>query len=239
MPPTYLVGTNTDLAPRQNASDETPLRYHSFAGTDIKVAIRLVEKDNNGESHLYYKSFAELQTISISSSRSVSPVRRLGESQAHTYTRGARTIAGTMVFSLFSRDAFYEMYREGGYQEVLNPQEPFFLDQIPEFDVFITMANEYGLVSNAIIGGVTLTNSGGTLSVHDVYTEQTVSYVARFHIPPIENYKAINLLRQQYLEGQKAASQIAAKALSAKALNDQTRITPIPNMKESEPPLLF
>lgn len=154
------------------------------------------------------KTFAELQTLTISSARSVFGVRRLGEHHVHKYTRGARTIAGTMVFTTFTRDVFAEFYRVSGYDNFTDPSAPFFVDQIPPFHLLISAANEYGLHAQAALINVNLTNFGTTMSVHDLQLESTYTYVAQFFFPFVQDYRAFQSAVQR-------GSEIATRPLSS------------------------
>jgi len=173
-------------------------QYHSYSGTDMLCLMHMPRTPHHDYTKMGYtaeearevsqtavKAFAELQTLTVSSARNVSPVRRLGESHVHKYTRGARTIAGTLVFALLDRDVFGEFYRQ-------NPNEvdsgaPFFVDQIPEFHIFVSGENEYGGRVSAGLLNITLTNFGQTVSVDDIYTEVTYTYVAQFFLPFVED----------------------------------------------------
>lgn len=176
--------------------------YTSFSGADIKVTfyvppekafgLSLVSVQDvlgNNPSPLFDGMISEtggflvvgnLQTLSVSSTRSVSPVRRLGESRAKIYTFGARTIAGSMIFSMLYRDAFTEIYRRSRF-EVLD--EPFYVDMLPEMTIIVQAANEYGFTGREVISGVKIVNTGKTFSVDDLYTEQTYTYVATHETP--------------------------------------------------------
>ena len=67
-----------------------------------------------------------------------------------------------MVFTTFTRDVFAEFYRVSGYDNFTDPTAPFFVDQIPQFHIMISAANEYGLHAQAALINVTLTNFGTT-----------------------------------------------------------------------------
>jgi hypothetical protein len=125
-----------------------------------------------------FKVFANLQTISISSTRSVSPVRVLGRSSAINYTRGARTFGGTMVFASIDKDAFMDVYDEALSESSLNSMHSFTPDQMPPFSIVITMSSEKGGTAYQIINGITLVNYGTTYSIDDIYTEQVYTYIA-------------------------------------------------------------
>lgn len=123
---------------------------------------------------------ANLQTLSISSVRSTSPVRVLGQAQPKAFTSGARTVAGSMIFAMIARDAFLEIFRRSKFE---NMRETFYTDMLPPFSIFITGQNEYGQIGRQVIDGVRLTNFGTTYSIDDLYTEQTYTYVAEYVSP--------------------------------------------------------
>lgn len=172
------------------------LKLDSFSGTDLTAVIVMptpsastmqkMNLDPNKYKYPTTRVFAELQTLSISSARSVAPVRRLGEAHVHEYLRGPRTIAGSMVFTTFTRDVFAEFYRLHG-SDSFNAEVPMHVDQIPEFHVLIQASNEYGTFGAMALVGVTLTNFGTTLSVHDLMIESSYTYVARMMYPFVRN----------------------------------------------------
>lgn len=185
-----------------NESGGGDLLLNSFTGADINAFLLMPEPTNKAEvlaqmgidaSEYPYpamKQFAELETISISSARSLFPVRRLGEDHVHRYTRGGRTIAGTMVFTTFSRDVFAEFYRIHSHDRFFGPnaQAPFFVDQIPPFHILLSAVNEYGMSANAALVNVSLSNWGTTMSIHDLKVESTYTYVAQFFFPFVQDY---------------------------------------------------
>jgi len=178
-----------------------PLILDAMTGVDIQCSIMMPKPPNweafkrtMGLPETYdfpaVRLWAELETLSISSARSVSAIRRLGESHAYEYTRGGRTIGGSMVFTSFNRDVFAEMYKVSP-AENLNTADggnpPMHVDQIPPFNVVINAVNEYGVVSSAILAGVHLTNFGTTFSIHDLKTEATYTYVAEHFFPVVKD----------------------------------------------------
>ena len=50
---------------------------------------------------------------------------------------------------------------------------------LPPFDIVITFFNEYGIGAKMKIFGVTIVDEGQTLSIDDLITEQTYTYMAR------------------------------------------------------------
>ena len=63
---------------------------------------------------------------------------------------------------------------------------------LPPFDVVLTFFNEYGLAAKMKIYGITIVDEGQTMSVDDLITEQTYTYMARgiqplMHLDPVED----------------------------------------------------
>ena len=205
-------------------SSDSPHSWQSITGVDMTALFRFedVKFADDADPLSHYKVFAELQTVSVSATRSVHPVRCLGESSARAYTRGARTFAGSLIFTMFSKDPFEEVARLDVDHETYDGREPFAIDQIPEFDIIITGINERGAISRALIGGVTLTNYGTTFSIHDIYTEVSYTYVARWYIPMTADIKAFDRVRRLALEPLAKAGSNAAEVQLAPGLTDES-----------------
>jgi hypothetical protein len=209
---------------------DNPVKWQSITGVEIIAGFKFNDEyyDAGVEPpSVTFRVFGEIQTISISSTRSVYPVRCLGESSVRAYTRGARTFAGTIIFTMFDKDPFEEVIRLSSENEIYG-REPFFIDQIPEFDIVINAVNEFGMVSKALIGSVTLSNYGTTLSIHDIYTEISYSYVARFYIPMTADTKAFDRVRKLMtdipaLPASKLATQQVSSARNNTAEEDLAR----------------
>jgi hypothetical protein len=60
---------------------------------------------------------------------------------------------------------------------------PWYADQIPPFDVVLTAANEYGALSIMKILGCELMNSGYGVSIDDIVSEHSYTYIAHGLIP--------------------------------------------------------
>jgi len=132
------------------------------------------------------KTLAELQSISWSVFREKSPVRTLGSVYPRAFTRGPRTIAGTMVFTVFYKHVFHEMlesnhqvYNTGAHDIDQQQNTPTLPDQLPPMDISLSFANEYGAVSYMGLYGVEFVQDGGTFSIEDILSENVVQYVAR------------------------------------------------------------
>lgn len=155
------------------------------------------------------KILSELQTLSISVYRDKQAVRACGSVYPKAFTRGPRQIAGTMIFTVFDEHALYSF---------LNPHVTDFdaergdssslLDQLPPIDITVTFANEYGSVSRLTILGVEFVDEGQTMSVEDLVTENTVTFVAR-DIDPMRKVSQRNVD-----ENSRLAAQFTAKRAS-------------------------
>lgn len=81
------------------AAHEYAKSYSSYSGADIVASINR-------------KVFAELQGITYSISRAKAPIYTMGSAEPRSFSRGNRGIAGTLVFSVFDRDALLEAFKE-------------------------------------------------------------------------------------------------------------------------------
>lgn len=124
------------------------------------------------------KTLAEIQTLSISTYREKHPVRGLGATYPKAHTRGSRTIAGSMVFTVFDRDVMFEILEADPTDFDSFKITSAIIDQLPPFDITISFANELGQLSRMAILGVEFVSSGQTMSIHDMFIENAVQYVA-------------------------------------------------------------
>lgn len=141
-----------------------------------------------------------MQTITISSTTSVNPVRQLGHRKVKSYTKGARTFAGSMIFTVIDKDPFQELFAFDALNTAVRSDGKWHIDMLPPFDAIITGVNEGGAAGVQIIQGITLTNTGTTYSVDDMYTESTYTYVAEHVTPFIKNPnydKFLNFVRSK------------------------------------------
>ena len=84
------------------ASDYTQT-YTTFSGCDIVAGF--------GDAVI-----GELQAITYSISREKAPVYTMGSAEPRSFSRGKRGIAGTLVFTVFDRDALIAEMKRQGYK---------------------------------------------------------------------------------------------------------------------------
>lgn len=166
---------NTPTAQPATISAVTPdIVFNSFSGVDIVAELILPN-----EAPLIV---GELQTVSYSMHRENVPVRHLGHVSPSGFVKGPRTIAGSLIFTVFNAYFFYQLSRmQTATSYGLFP----LADMLPPFDIVLSFANEYGVISKMRICGVTIIDEGQTMSVDDLIVEQVYSYMARGIYPLI------------------------------------------------------
>lgn len=144
-------------------TSEASSPYKTYSGADIYASVNL-----NGKNYV----FGELQTISYSIHREKKPVRAIGSSNPRGFVYGPRTIAGSLIFTVFDKHVMERFVKEDQkYKRLVT-------DSLPPFDITITFVNEYGIGSTLRLYGVTIVNEGQVMSVDDMMTENTMSYIA-------------------------------------------------------------
>jgi hypothetical protein len=135
------------------------------------------------------KTLAEIQTISISSFREKVPFRSFGSTYPRAITRGTRSIAGSIIFTVFHQHVFHEVMKlvqfnnTGTFDRDIFSYTTVLADQMPPLDLTLTFANEYGAISQMGLYGVDFFQEGQTFSIEDIYSENVVQYIARDYDP--------------------------------------------------------
>lgn len=153
----------------------------SYSGTDavVTMIVPVFGPDGKMTGDGDILTLGELQTLSYSIHRENSPVRTVGHVNPRGFVKGGRTIAGSLIFTVFNEYAFYRIKQ---YRDLLARKNGFFAplaDMLPPFDIVVSFFNEYGQQSKMKIFGVTIVDEGQTLSIDDLITEQVYTYMAR------------------------------------------------------------
>jgi hypothetical protein len=193
--------------------------FTTFSGSDVEAMVYI-----NSTEGLIAKHLQNLQTVSFSTFREKQPVRALGYVTEKGKTRGTRTIAGSFVFTLFDRDAFFDMLRTVETKDKENPNDNLtfgLADQLPKFDLILHYANEYGAAAEMALYGIDIMSTGQVVSVENMITEQTVQFTAQ-HLKVMRpgGYKDTNLLN---FSGSNA-SELLKKYLGRRAKNVKANI---------------
>jgi ABC-type polysaccharide/polyol phosphate transport system ATPase subunit len=132
------------------------------------------------------------------------PVHTLGSINPRGWTRGTRTIAGSLIFTMFDKNIVYKLQEvilnklkeciDGNKKldlEILQKNQfvnyvldnlkhqRIVMDMMPPFDITIVGKNEYGgKMCSEIISGVIVCDEGQVHSIEDIITENTMSFQA-------------------------------------------------------------
>lgn len=142
--------------------------YKTFTGMDALAFMMLPEAKPI--------LLGSLTTLSHSVYREKKPVPLLGKINTGGYTRGMRSIAGTMVFTLMNQHLVEDIQEQIPY---LKEHGKMKADELPFFDIMVICANEYGAASQMMLYGVEFFEDGQVVSVQDLYIENTFSFVCR------------------------------------------------------------
>lgn len=152
----------------------------SFSGADIVATITPA----GGKPRV----FGEIQTISYSIYRPMTPVHTLGRIGPKGVVRGQRMIAGSLIFTVFDRHVLkqvidsFDTGRRTGYdfsESDINHMKRYMkTDEMPPFDINISFMNELGSHSTLNIYGIHIMSEGQTMSIEDMITENTMQYIA-------------------------------------------------------------
>lgn len=154
-------------------------KYQAYAGTDIQAVVSVPSNGympDVGRSPIHV--LGNIQTLSISSTRSISPVRIIGRASPVQYLKGARTVAGTLAFATLNESVFNRVYDVSRRESFSTADTSFIADQLPPFDIVLLACTEKGGVAARVIRQVSLMNYGTTYSISDFFCEETYSYVA-------------------------------------------------------------
>lgn len=173
--------------------------FTSFSGADIVATF--------GE-----KVIGELQAITYSVTREKAPIYTMGSANPRSFSRGKRGIAGSMVFTVFDRDALHTLmegatiHRHALAGDGVTPihqlssgsgngvgqwndgnHQVTYSDEIPPFDITVNFLNEYGQSAVFEIRGVEILNEGMGMSIDDITTEKACTFIAREIVPMTPN----------------------------------------------------
>lgn len=158
----------------QFISYNNPDYYGSgYTGSDIKAVFRFPEFIDASPI-----PFGELSIISYSTYRDKFPVRAIGYTRAKGYTKGARTVAGTLVFNLLNKAAVNKFIKEL-YPEDVWESLSVVMDELPPFSIDISFCNEVGNKTNITLIGVEIAEGNQVMSVNNMSVNEQYSFVAQ------------------------------------------------------------
>lgn len=167
---TERLETTTEVKEREILSESISI---------LKNSLEQLAKKSIGKSGGLI-TLATVSSISVQAYREKHPVRALGSVAPKGFTRGGRTVAGSIVFAQFDEhalmDFLYSPPTEWAHENIGLLTNP---DQLPPMTIVAQFANEYGTLSELSIMGLEFVDDGLVLSIEDIYTEGTCTYVAR------------------------------------------------------------
>lgn len=189
---------NLDLQNKEAgvAAAEAALKENRQGTEDLKTQIEELTGTRTMSS---MKKLGECSSFTYSVVREKRPVRAVGQVSIKGLTRGPRLIAGSLISVVFDRAVLHEIL------EMISPNgDPriVMIDQIPPVDIFAFFTNEYGAISRMALLGAEFVNEGQVMSINDLYTENSVNYIAR------------EMQTLDYIEGSKDISSPSRRSLS-------------------------
>lgn len=188
-----VTSTNevTSLQNRALATSSTFTGRKEELANEIR-SLKNVTTDGVANGGLFF--LGTLQTLSLQSHREKFGVRALGYSYTKGYTRGPRTIAGSMIFTVFHEHTFAAVMRRMARVEQDPEISSLLPDQMAPLDLTVIFANEYGQQSEFRMYGVEFVNDSVTYSIEDLLTENVMQFVAR-DVDPLAAKSRIQLDR--------------------------------------------
>lgn len=210
----------------------------SFSGCDMVVSANMRSSSGRTVSVV----MGSVQTVSYSIYRKLSPINCIGNVNAKDYVGGPRTVAGSLVFTVFHQhwatDLLDKFYKAEGYAA----NRKVFMDEVAPIDLTISMANEFGVKSRLALYSVRLFSEGQVMSINDIYTENTYQYVA-LNVDYLANIETVNDIWTPFYgqvneyEQEREAAEAAAKVPPPSDGGSRTvEYPPIPEAEPEAPP---
>lgn len=126
-------------------------------------------------------------TVSVTSYREKKQFRTIGRITPRGITKGPRTVSGKIIFTVIKEHIVETLKTTIPY---LADYDTLKFDELPSFDIMVSMGNEYGGAATMIINGVTTVDEQKTLSIEELFTENIFTYLARDYQPLRETKKS-------------------------------------------------
>jgi len=154
----------------------------TYTGSDIRVLIEVA--DTVAGAPRCAKQFLELTTLTVSVFRVKAPVNAAGFINTKGFSRGRRTIAGTLVVTKFTTEVLLRFLEADVIRNDKSKDSHYSkVDQLPPFNLTILFADEWGHASCQRLLRVEFVTDGSVYSIQDMLTEQTISYMAADFTP--------------------------------------------------------
>ena len=186
-------------------SYEQEQNYIPIPGTTVRVLLEFPQYNIEGKSAVI--QLDDVMTIAFSAHRVKAPVTTLGQSSVTGFGLGTRTVAGSIIRSVFTTDNLtalqakifledqenIENRLKGKDKELpsglpMRDQIAIMQDDLTAFNIHIYSISEDTLQVGEVysprerfdtIIGATITNTGQVYSIEDLITESTISFQAK------------------------------------------------------------
>lgn len=148
-------------------SEEYTKTYTSFSGADIVASFNGVVVGN-------------LQSITYSISREVAPIYVMGQVDPVSFSRGKRGCAGSLVFSVFDRDALLEALIEHGKASLQRFKANVISDRVP------MGIDQWNKEMTSYLEGVDTSDPDNAQEILDRITDREVDATYIDQIPPFD-----------------------------------------------------
>lgn len=166
-----LSNNNKSATIKRSVASAYSNKYVSFSGHDMVCIFEIPVTGGTLSSVI-----GSLQTVTYSVHNEKFPVRSLGNMNAKGYVYGPRTIAGSLIFTVFNKHWAHDLMER--YLDTYKVNAHFLVDELPPLNITISFANEYGNKARMALYGVTFVNEGQVMSINDNYTENTFQFFA-------------------------------------------------------------
>lgn len=158
---------------------------HSVGGAHTHVILEMA--DEGTPSPAIY--LGNVMTVSYSVYREKTPVFVCGSHNTEGFAIGKRYVAGSLITLMHGKEDMTLFMKEMEESAENNPfrdriipakqYHTFMKDDLVPFNIHLIFTTEYANEANrVIIYGATFINNGQVMSINDLITETTVSYVA-------------------------------------------------------------
>ena len=160
-------------------TDLRPVRTHESKAQSGSALSKLTGLES------IIREVGSLQSITYSTFREKVACRTLGRVHAKAYTRGQRTIAGSMSFAVLQTHELLDFANS----HTSNNGKIALLDQMDPFHVMIVFTNEYGSASVMHMFNVDINTEGMGITADDLQLSATLNFYAQDVLPimPIGN----------------------------------------------------
>ena len=165
------LGTDKGAASLSKLTSQYVRSYTTFSGTDMVCTAEIPKPSGKGS---LIQILGEVQTVSYSIHDEKTPVRCIGDMNPKAWIFGPRTVAGSIVFTVFDRHWAKKLQSKYLYMN----DSHILSDELPPINLTISLANEYGHKARLAIYGITFVNEGQVMSINDMYTENTYQFYA-------------------------------------------------------------